>query len=144
MGRRRSLHEARRRGDAAAEGSEPATQARVRRFQARTLKKATAHFEGAEKRAFEKAKSELETRIEAAIETGDLEAGKAALKEINELKPTGDEAPPKHTKEEASEALDAFREEHPWYDKANLANATEIEINARLYFDRMIDKNIAR
>jgi hypothetical protein len=106
------------------------------------LKRATAHFEGAEKRAFDRAKSELETRVEAAIETGDLEAGKAALKEIGELKPVGDE-PAKHTKEEAQEALDSFREEHPWYDKANLANASEVEINARLYFDRMIDKNIA-
>jgi hypothetical protein len=108
------------------------------------LRKATAHFEGAEKRAFERAKSELEQRIEAAIESGDLEAGKAALKEIGELKPAEPETAQKHTKEEAQEALDAFREEHPWYDKANLANASELEINARLYYDRMLDKNIAK
>lgn len=108
------------------------------------LKRAAAHFEGAEKRAFDRAKSELETRIEAAIETGDLEGGRAALKEIGELRPVGDEVPQQHTKEEAEEALDAFREEHSWYDKANLANASEVEINARLYFDRMVDKNIER
>jgi hypothetical protein len=64
------------------------------------------------------------------------------LKEIGELKPV--EETPQHTKEEAQEALDAFREEHAWYDKANLANASEVEINGRLYFDRMVDKNIER
>jgi hypothetical protein len=109
------------------------------------LRRATTHFEGAEKRAYEKAKADLQADIEAAIETGDVEAGKAALKKIDELKPAGEsETGPKHTKEEAQEALDSFREEHPWYDKANLANASEVEINARLFFDRMIDKNIAK
>lgn len=106
------------------------------------LRKATAHFEGAEKRAFDRAKAELETRIEAAIESGDLEAGRAALKEMDALKP--DDAPQEHTKEEATEALDAFREENPWYDRANLANAPEIDINARLFFDRMIDRHIEK
>jgi hypothetical protein len=62
------------------------------------------------------------------------------MKEMGELKPA--EAKQEHTKEEAQEALDEFREEHPWYDKANLANATEVEINARLFFDRMVDKHI--
>jgi hypothetical protein len=105
------------------------------------IRRATAHFEGAEKRAFEKAKAELEARVEAAIESGDLEAGRTALKEMNELKPEAD-TPAKATKEEAQEALDDFREANPWYDKANLANATEIEINARLFYDRMCDKHI--
>lgn len=104
------------------------------------LRRATAHFEGAEKRAFEKAKSELEERIEAAIETGDLEAGKAALKEIGELKPTGDQAQPKYTEKEAYEALDQFREDNPWFDRANLGGASDVEINARAMFDRIVEK----
>lgn len=104
------------------------------------LRKATAHFEGAEKRAFERAKAEIEARITDATEVGDVEAVKAALKDMEGLKPDAPEQ--KHTAEEAQEALDAFREENPWYDKANLANASEIEINARLYYDRMIDKHI--
>jgi hypothetical protein len=108
------------------------------------LRRATAHFEGAEKRAYERAKTELEGKIEEAVESGDLQAARAAMKDMAELKPEGDTVGPKHSKEEAQEALDEFREEHPWYDKANLANASEIEINGRLYFDRMIDKHIAK
>lgn len=106
------------------------------------LKRATAHFEGAEKRAYDRAKSEIEGRIENAAEAGDVEAAKAAMKELGELKPADE--PQQHTKEEAQEALDEFREEHPWYDKANLANATEVEINARLFYDRMLDRHIEK
>lgn len=107
------------------------------------LKRATAHFEGAEKRAYDRAKTELEAKIEEAVESGDLQAARAAMKEMGELKPETEVAQ-KHSKEEAQEALDEFREEHPWYDKANLANASEVEINGRLFFDRMIDKHIAK
>lgn len=104
------------------------------------LRRATTHFEGAEKRAFDRAKSELETRIEAAIEVGDLEAGRAALKEMDELKPIADAPAGKHSLEEAQEAYDDFRDAHPWYDKANLASATETEQSARIYADRMTEK----
>jgi tetratricopeptide (TPR) repeat protein len=107
------------------------------------LKRATAHFEGAEKRAYDRAKADLEQRIEEAVESGDLQAARAAMKDLGELKPTDtDAAPAKATKEEAQEALDDFREANPWYDRANLANASELDINARLYFDRMIDRHI--
>lgn len=105
------------------------------------LKRATAHFEGAEKRAYDRAKSEIEGKIENAVEAGDVVAARAAMKEMGELSPVA-ETKQEHTKEEAQEALDEFREEHPWYDKANLANATEIEINARLFYDRMLDRHI--
>lgn len=104
------------------------------------VKRATAHFEGAEKRAFERARAELEGKIESAVESGDLEAARAAMKDMGDLSPTV--LPQKHSKEEAQEALDSFREEQAWYDRANLAGASEVEINGRLYFDRMIDKHI--
>lgn len=104
------------------------------------LRRATAHFEGAEERAYTRAKAEIEGRIEAATEVGDVDAAKAALKDLGELKPA--EAAQAHSKEEAQEALDDFREEHPWYDRANLANAPEVDINGRLFFDRMVDKHI--
>jgi hypothetical protein len=107
------------------------------------LRRATTHFEGAEKRAYERALADLEKRHTQAVEAGDVEGAKGVLKELNELKPEAD-APVKHTKEEAQEALDAFREEHSWYDKANLANASELDMNARLFFDRMIDKHIEK
>jgi hypothetical protein len=107
------------------------------------LKRATAHFEGAEKRAYERAKSELESKIEEAVESGDLQAARAAMKEMGDLKPVEVESKsPQELKREAEEALDTFREENPWYDRANLANAAELEINGRLYFDRMIDRHI--
>jgi hypothetical protein len=51
------------------------------------LKRATAHFEGAEKRAYDRAKTELEGKIEEAVESGDLQAARAAMKEMGELKP---------------------------------------------------------
>lgn len=106
------------------------------------LRRATAHFEGAEQRAYDRAKAEIEAKIENATEAGDVAAVKAALKDLGELKPADE--PQQHTKEEAQEALDEFREEHSWYDRANLANATEVDINGRLYFDRMVDKHIEK
>jgi hypothetical protein len=120
-----------------------AQNARLKRdFEAlkKDLKRATTHFDGAEKRAYERARAELEARIETAVESGDVAAAKAAVKEMGDLRP--DAEPQKHTKEEATEALDEFRDANPWYDRANLASASEIDINARLYFDRMIDKNL--
>lgn len=106
------------------------------------LKRATAHFEGAEKRAYERAKAEIESRIDNAVETGDLDAARKAVKDLGDLNP--EPSTPRHSREEAQAALDVFREENSWYDRANLAGASEIEINGRLYFDRMIDKHIER
>lgn len=103
------------------------------------LRRATTHFEGAEKRAFDKAKAELQQKVEDAIESGDLAAGKQALKDMEELSPEP-AAKPKYTKEMAEEAFDGFRDEHAWFDRANLAGATELEINGRLFADRTSEK----
>lgn len=105
------------------------------------LKRANTHYAGAEERAYKRALSDIEAKIEAAVETGDVAAAKTAMKEMADLSPE-DATAPKHTKEEAQEALDDFREEHPWYDRANLSSASEIDINGRLFFDRMVDKHI--
>ena len=104
------------------------------------MRRATAHFEGAEDRAYKRAKADIEAQIEAAVETGDMIAAKAAMKDLDELKPE----PQQHSKEDALEALDAFREDNAWYDRANLASASEIDINGRLFYDRMVDKHIER
>jgi hypothetical protein len=106
------------------------------------LKRISVHMEGAEKRAYDRAMADLETKLAEATEAGDTKAVAGVAKEMRELAPV--ETPQQHTKEEAQEALDEFREEHPWYDKANLANASEVEINARLFYDRMLDKNIEK
>ena len=107
------------------------------------LKRATAHFEGVEKRAYERALADLEQKHADAVLAGDLKAATAAVKEIRELNPTAtDERDPAELKAQAEEALDAFREENPWYDKANLAGASETEQLGRIYWDRMVDRHI--
>jgi hypothetical protein len=108
------------------------------------FKRANAHMEGIEKRAYEKALADLEEKHRNAVEAGDLKAATEAVKEIRELKPaaTVEERNPAELKAQAEEALDAFREENPWYDKANLAGATETEQLGRIYWDRMVDRHI--
>lgn len=107
------------------------------------LKRATAHFEGAEKRAYDRALSDLEQKHREAVEAGDVKTAEATVKELRDLRPTETKAP-EDVKQEVQEAMDSFREENPWYDKANLASASELEINARLYYDRMVDRNIEK
>lgn len=108
------------------------------------FKRANSHMEGIEKRAYERALADLEEKHKNAVEAGDLKAATEAVKEIRELKPVAnDERDPAVLKQQAEEALDAFREENPWYDKANLAAASETEQLGRIYWDRMVDKNIA-
>lgn len=107
------------------------------------FKRATSHFEGVEKRAYERALADLEQKHADAVQAGDIKAATAVVKEIKELKPiASDERDPKQLKAEAEEALDSFREENPWYDKANLAGATETEQLGRIYWDRMVDRHI--
>lgn len=109
------------------------------------FKRATSHFEGVEKRAYDKALADLEEKHKNAVEAGDLKAATDAVKEIRDLKPVAaDERDPAELKAQAEEALDAFRDENPWYDKANLAGATETEQLGRIYWDRMVDKHMAK
>jgi hypothetical protein len=138
LGRCRDLHEARGRDDAAAEGENQRLKRDLESIR-KDLKRATAHFEGAEKRAYDRAKPISKAKLEKRPRLA-TRSPLPAMKEMRELAPV--EAKQEHTKEEAQEALDEFREEHPWYDKANLANATEVEINARLFYDRMVDRHI--
>lgn len=105
------------------------------------VKRMSAHMEGVEKRSYERALADIEQRHSQAVEAGDLKAANAAAKEMRELKPV-EERNPAELKAQAEEALDAFRDENPWYDKANLAGASETEQLGRIYWDRMVDKNI--
>jgi hypothetical protein len=107
----------------------------------RSLKQATKHFEGAEKRAYDRAKADIEARIEEATEAGDVTAVKAALKDMEGLKPAADSSP-RHSKAEAIEAFDNFRDENLWYDRGNLGGASEIEQNARIYADRLMERRL--
>jgi hypothetical protein len=110
------------------------------------FKRAATQMETMEKRAFERAQAELEEKHRMAVEAGDVKGANDAVKELRDLKPAepgwaaGKSAD--EIRREATEALADFRDENAWYDKANLASASETEINARLYFDRMCDKHV--
>jgi hypothetical protein len=108
------------------------------------FRQASTHFSKAEERAYERALADLTAKQEAAVESGDLAAHRAISKEIGELSKEMPGKPVQATKEQATEAWDEFREENSWYDRANLASATEIEVNARLYYDRMVEKHLAK
>jgi hypothetical protein len=101
------------------------------------LKRMGEFAAGADKRALERLKAE---QI-AAVESGDVEAFKRVESEIEDIKARDAEPA---TQGDPDEAWDAFRDANPWYDKANLASASEIEVNARLYADRMAQKHTAK
>jgi hypothetical protein len=109
------------------------------------FRQASSHFGKAEERAYTRALADLTARQEEAVKEGDLDAHRAISKEIGELSkdmPGG--KPNQATAEEAREAWDDWREKNEWYDRANLASAPEIDVNARLYADRMTEKHIAK
>jgi hypothetical protein len=85
-------------------------------------------------------RAEIQSEMEDAVKDGDVEGFRAAQKRAEKI----DDAAPKHSQEDAIEAFDAFRDRNQWYDKANLANASEMEVNARLYADRMAEKHVAK
>ena len=105
----------------------------------RQMRQFSKHASAAEERI----RAEIQSEMEAAVEAGDVEGFRKLQKKADELTDGKSEAP-KHTQEEVIEAFDVFREENPWYDRANLANASEIDINARLYADRMTEKHIKK
>lgn len=98
----------------------------------------TDHFNKAEERI----RDELVAKMEEAVKTGDVAAFRKLKTEADDL--TKEAAKPEYSKEEAMDAFEAFRDVCTWYDKANLASASELEINARLYADRMTEKHLAK
>lgn len=110
------------------------------------FRRANTHMEGMEKRAYERALADIEEKHRNAVEAGDLKGATAAAQEMRDLKPVSEPWREGKTDEEvksmATDALDAFRDENPWYDKANLAGASETEQLGRIYWDRMVDKNM--
>lgn len=103
----------------------------------RTVKRLTK----AEASAYENAMRDIEARMESAVEAGDVEAYRKlnkAAKDLNEQ--AKDDAQPHLKGEDPQEQFEAFREANAWYDKANLASASEIEVEARLYADRLAER----
>ena len=87
--------------------------------------------------------ADLKAKAEAAVESGDLAAFRRVDTRIEELRKEAVAADETHG-EDPQEAYDAFREANAWYDRANLASASEIEVEARLFADRLADKYVAK
>lgn len=108
----------------------------------RDLKKASAYFSDAEKRGYERARAEIEERLEQAVESGDAAAAKKAMADADKLREDMRDTKSENSAEDAKEAFDDWREGNTWYDRANLSSASETDINARLYADRMVEKHL--
>lgn len=105
------------------------------------LKKMVRRVTQSEQAAYQNALADLKARQEAAVESGDIEEHRAIDKQIDKLRENIQaDTPGLVGGEDPAEQFDAFREANPWYDKANLASASEIEIEARLLADRTAEK----
>ncbi len=87
----------------------------------RTVKQASAHFSKAEERAYTRAMADLQAKHDEAVETGDVAAARAAVKEIGDLtaeaaaKPKVEPDEPAFDPAEARRELNAWVEENDWY-----------------------------
>ena len=107
------------------------------------LRRLVKRLTKAEQSAYENAMADLKAKAEAAVESGDLAAFRRVDTRIEELRKEAVAADETHG-EDPQEAYDAFREANAWYDRANLASASEIEVEARLFADRLADKYVAK
>lgn len=84
----------------------------------RTIKQAAAFYEKAEERAFNRAMTELQAKHDAAVETGDVKASRAVLKEMDDLKSevVGGKAEDKPIDPEAArKELNNWIADNDWY-----------------------------
>lgn len=107
------------------------------------LRKMIRKVTRSEREAHSNALAEIRAQMEEAVETGDVAAFKKLDAKADQLrKDIADDTPGMVHGEDPQEAFDTFRESNSWYDKANLASASETEIEARLYADRLADKYV--
>lgn len=102
------------------------------------LKRAVRLLSKSEQAAHEARLEALKAKAEAAVESGDLAAYRKVDTQIDALRKDV-EADTDHG-EDPDEQYIAFREANAWYDRANLNSASEVEVEARLYADRLADK----
>jgi hypothetical protein len=93
-----------------------------------------------EQAAYSNAMDAIRAEMREAVTTGDQAAFDALDQKAEQLrKDMAEETPQSHGEDPNAEYL-TFREANPWYDKAGLASATETEIEARLFADRLSDR----
>jgi hypothetical protein len=102
------------------------------------LKRKFATLEAAERRGYETALAEMESRRLQAVEDGDIASFAQIDRELDKMKK--DVAPAGDLAKRAEDAYLDFRESNTWYDRANLASASETEQEARLFADRLADR----
>ncbi len=107
----------------------------------RFLERQVKHLTKSEQNAYANAMADLEAKQDAAVEVGDVAEAKRLREEAKKL--TEAKADPLKG-ENPVEELATFREDNPWFDKANLASASDAEVEARLYADRLADKWIGQ
>lgn len=104
-----------------------------------TIKKLTR----AEQSAYASAVADLKAKQEEAVEAGDIAAFKALDGRIDKLRENAEsELPATRHGEDAAEQFDTFRDANPWFDRANLASATDIEKDARIWADKLAERMV--
>lgn len=93
----------------------------------------------AEQMAYTNALADLKAQQELAVESGDVAAHREIDQKIDKLREAAGEQGPSHG-EDPIEEFDNFRDEHAWYDRANLASATDMEKDARAFADRTAER----
>lgn len=93
----------------------------------------------AEQAAFDAGVASAKQEMREAVASGDVAAFERAEAKLEAIREDVAATPSAHGEDPDTEFA-AFRENNTWYDKANLASATEIEINARLFADRLADQ----
>lgn len=81
----------------------------------KTFKEAKAHFDKTEERAYQRALSELQSRHDEAVETGDVQAARKVMSEMRDLQapaPVAEEGP---SEEQLRQELNDWIETTQWY-----------------------------
>lgn len=105
------------------------------------LKRQFRQFSRHASTAEDRIRADLQEKMESAVKAGDVEAFKGLQKEANELT-GGKGGAQKYSAEEAEEAYDDFREKNAWYDRADLGSASDLDKEARVYADRLIERKL--
>lgn len=102
------------------------------------LKRMVRKLTASEQQAHNDKIAAIKGRMEAAVESGDIEAFR---KEDAKLDKVRQEVEADVTAgEDPNEQFDTFRENNAWYDRGGLAGASEVEIDARAHADRLADR----
>lgn len=103
------------------------------------LKRENKKIRRLEQSAYSTARADIIAEMEAAVETGDLGGFRKLREKMDTLESEAGPASETHG-EDPAEQFDSFREANAWYDKANLASASETEVEARMFADRLADR----